>query len=61
MFGCEAAVKHTLLPSQSKRYIGTDDSLINIELMTKVYLVVAHNLKMKLRKRETEIRKRKTQ
>ena len=44
MFGCEAAVKHTLLASESSKYIGTDDSMINIELMTKLYLVVAHNL-----------------
>ena len=29
MFGQEAAVKHTLLASESPKYIGTDDSLIN--------------------------------
>ena len=44
MFGHEAAVKHTLLASESPKYIGTDNSVINIELMTKLYLVVAHNL-----------------
>ena len=44
MFGCEAAVKHTLLASESPKYVGTDDSMINLELMTKLYLVVAHNL-----------------
>ena len=44
MFGCEAAMKHTLLASESPKYVGTDDSMINIELMTKLYLVVAHNL-----------------
>ena len=44
MFGQEAAVKHTLLASESPKYLGTDDSMINIELMSKLYLVVAHNL-----------------
>ena len=44
MFGCEASVKHTLLASESPKYVGTDDSMINIELMSKLYLVVAHKL-----------------
>ena len=44
MFGREAAVKHTLLASESPKYLGTDDSMINIELMSKLYLVVVHNL-----------------
>ena len=44
MFGCEAAVKHTLLQSESPKYLGTDDGMINIELMNKLYMVVAHNL-----------------
>ena len=44
MFGREAAVKHTLLQSESPKYLGTDDSMINIELMNKLYMVVAHNL-----------------
>ena len=44
MFGCEAAVKHTLLASENPKYLGTDDGMINIELMTKLYQVVAHNL-----------------
>ena len=45
MFGREAAVKHTLLALESLKYLGTDNSMINIELMSKLYLVVAHNLK----------------
>ena len=45
MFGREANVKHTLLASESPKYLGTDESRINVELMTKLYLVVAHNLK----------------
>ena len=44
MFGREAAVKHTLLQLESPKYLGTDDGMINIELMTKLYMVVAHNL-----------------
>ena len=44
MFGQEAAVKQTLLTSESPKYLGTDDSMINIELMSKLYLVVVHNL-----------------
>ena len=44
MFGCEAAVKHTLLESENPKYLGTDDVMINVGLMTKLYHVVAHNL-----------------
>ena len=44
MFGQEASVKHTLLTSESPKYLGTDDSMINIEFMSKLYLVVVHNL-----------------
>ena len=44
MFRCEAAVKHTLLQSESPKYLGTDNGMINVELMNKLYMVVAHNL-----------------
>ena len=44
MFGPEAAVKHTLLESERPKYLGTDESMINVELMTKLYMVIAHNL-----------------
>ena len=44
MFRCEAAVKHNLLESERLKYLGTDDGVINIELMTKLYMVVGHNL-----------------
>ena len=44
MFRCKAAVKHTLLQSESPKYLGTDDGMINLELMNKLYMVVAHNL-----------------
>ena len=44
MFGREAAVKHTLLESENPKHLGTDDGIINVGLMTKLYHVVAHNL-----------------
>ena len=44
MFGREAAVKHTLLQSENPKYLGTDDGMINVGLMTKLYNIVAHNL-----------------
>ena len=44
MFGCEEAVKHNLLESEKPKYLGTDDGMINIELMKKLYHIVAHNL-----------------
>ena len=40
----EAAVKHTLLESENPKYLGTNDGMINVGLMTKLYNVVAHNL-----------------
>ena len=44
MFGHEAAVKHTLLESENPKYLGIDDSMINVGLMNKLYHIVAHNL-----------------
>ena len=44
MFGRKAAVKHTLLESKNPKYLGTDDSMINVGLMMKLYHVIAHNL-----------------
>ena len=44
MFGREAAVKHTLLESENPRYLGTNEGMINVGLMTKLYNVVVHNL-----------------
>ena len=44
MFGREAAVKHTLLESENPRYLRTNEGMINVGLMTKLYSVVAHNL-----------------
>ena len=44
MFCREAAVKHTLLESENPKYLGTNEGMINVGLMTKLYNVVAHNL-----------------
>ena len=44
MFGHEAAVKYTLLESENPKYLGTNEGIINMGLMTKLYNVVAHNL-----------------
>ena len=44
MFGHEAAVKHTLLESENPKYLGTNDGMINVGLMTKLYNIVVHNL-----------------
>ena len=59
MFGCEAAVKHTLLESENPKYLGTDNAMINIGLMTKLYHIVVHNLN-KARKARDGNKKGKT-
>ena len=53
MFGWEAAVKHTLLASESPKYLGTDSSMINIELMSKLYLNDAKKARDRNKKRKT--------
>ena len=60
MFGREAAVKHTLLASESPKYLGTDDGMINVELMSKLYLVVAHNLNEARKARDGNKQKKNT-
>ena len=59
MFGCEAAVKHTLLESENPKYLGANEGMINVGLMTKLYNVVAHNLN-KARKARDGKKKRTT-
>ena len=59
MFRCKAVVKHTLLESENPKYLGTDDGMINVGLMTKLYHVVAHNLN-KARKARDGNKKGKT-
>ena len=59
MFGREAAVEHTLLESENPKYLGTEDGMINVGLMTKLYHVMAHNLN-KARKARDRNKKGKT-
>ena len=59
MFGREVAVKHTLLESENPKYVGTDDGIINVGLMTKLYHIVAHNLN-EVRKSRDRNKKGKT-
>ena len=33
-----------LLESENPKYLGTNDGMINVGLMTKLYNIVAHNL-----------------
>ena len=44
MFDRQAAVKHMLLDSESPKYLGNEEGLLNIELMRKLYHVIAYNL-----------------
>ena len=60
MFGREATVKHTLLESERPKYLGTDDGMINLELMTKLYMVVAHNLNEARKARDGNKKKKNT-
>ena len=56
MFGREAAVKHTLLESENPKYLGTNEGMINVEVMTKLYNVVAHNLNEARKARDGKIK-----
>ena len=58
MFGHEAAVKHSLLESENPKYLGTDDGMINIGLMTKLYHIIAHNLNKARKARDKNKRDR---
>ena len=51
-------MKHTLVVSESLKYLGTDNSRINIQLMSKLYLVVAHNLNEARKSRDRNKRKK---
>ena len=44
MFGQQATVKHVLLDSESPKYLGSEEGLLNIELMRKLYHIIAYNL-----------------
>ena len=44
MFGQQAAVKHMLLDSESPKYLGNEEGVLNIELMRKLYHIIVFNL-----------------
>ena len=56
MFRREAAVKHTLQESEKPKYLGMNDGVINVELMTKLYHIAAHKLNEVRKARDRNIR-----
>ena len=44
MFGRQPAVKHMLLDSESTKYLGDDEGKLKIEVMRKLYQIIAYNL-----------------
>ena len=44
MFGRQPAVKHMLLDSESTKYLGDDEGKLKIEVMRKLYHIIAYNL-----------------
>ena len=58
MFGQQAAVKHMLVDSESPKYLGNKEGLLNIELMRKLYHILAYNLaKSRAHKMETSMQR----
>ena len=53
MFGREAAVKQMLLASESLKYLGSEEGILDPELMKKLFHVVAFNLDKARRARES--------
>ena len=44
MFGREAAVRHMLLASESPKYLGMDEGILNVKLLQNLYRIVGYNL-----------------
>ena len=44
MCGKQVAVKHMLLDSESPKFLGNEEGLLNIELMRKLYHIIGFNL-----------------
>ena len=44
MFGRQPAVKHMLLDSELTKYLGVDEGKLKIEVMRKLYHIIAYNL-----------------
>ena len=43
MFGREATVKHTLLVTESLKYLGSEEGILDAELMKELFHIVAFN------------------
>ena len=54
MFGREAAVKHMILASESPKYLGMDEGILNVKLLQKLYHVVGYNLAMTRAAKDTD-------
>ena len=54
MFGREAAVKHMILASESPKYLGMDEGILNVKLLQKLYHVVGYNLAMTRAVKDTD-------
>ena len=44
MYGHEANAKHLILAKETTKYLGDNEGVLNIQLMTKLLQVVAYNL-----------------
>ena len=44
MYGHEANAKHMILAEQTAKYLGDNEGVLNVQLMTKLLQVVAYNL-----------------
>ena len=53
-FGREAAVKHMVLASESPKYLGMDEGILNVKLLQKLYHVVGYNLAMTRTTKDTD-------
>ena len=49
-----------MLESERPKYLGTDDGMINIELITKLYMIIAHNLNKARKARDGKKKKKST-
>ena len=53
MFGREATVKHTLLVTESLKYLGSEEGILDAESMKELFHIVAFNLDKARRARDS--------
>ena len=53
MFGREVAVKHTFLATESLKYLGSEEGILDVELMKELFHIVAFNLDKARRARDS--------